>query len=146
MSAEQDCPFCRIAKGELPAVKLFEDQDVLAIMDRYPATPAHVLVLPKRHIGDIYDMPGDLGCRVIEVATVVCRAIKSELNPQGLNLVQANGAAAGQTISHFHLHIVPRYENDAVILNFGHGKIPASQTDLETIARKLRPAFLWPLP
>jgi histidine triad (HIT) family protein len=136
--AEDDCPFCRIGRHELDYVAVLEDGDILAVMDLYPATPGHVLVLPKKHIETIYDMPEDLGARIMTTAMLVAMGIKEKLSPDGLNLIQSNQAAAGQTIPHFHLHIVPRYASDPVILQFGHGSRPERVGELDRIASLIR--------
>ena len=114
---------------------LKETADILAIMDLFPATPGHILVLPKRHIETIYTMPEELGAVLIEEAIAISKAVKKKLSPDGLNLVQSNEPAAGQTISHFHLHILPRYQNDSISLRFGHGPVGAKIEDLERIAQ-----------
>jgi len=135
------CPFCKIAKRKLRAVVVYEDNDILAIMDLYPATPGHVLVLPKQHIENIYSLPADLAARIMVTATELAKAIKQQLSPDGLNLIQSNELAAGQTIPHFHLHIVPRYKGDSVALQFGHGTIPGDARELERIASIVRAAL-----
>jgi histidine triad (HIT) family protein len=135
---DRDCPFCRIGMHELEHVAVLEDEDVLAVMDRYPATPGHVLVLPKRHIETLYEMPEYLGARIMTTAVLVAKAIKEKLSPAGMNLIQSNEAAAGQTVSHFHLHIVPRYEGDRVLLQFGHGNRAERAPELERIASLLK--------
>lgn len=137
----EGCPFCKIGKHELPAMVVEEDNDVLAIMDLYPATTGHILVLPKLHIEDIYSLPPDLGARIMVMALAVARAIKETLSPIGLNLLQFNGVEAGQTIPHFHLHIVPRYRHDSVFLRFGHGNIPAQIEELDRLASLIRSAL-----
>lgn len=142
MKYEKNCPFCRMAKHELPAIVVYEDNDILAIMDLYPATPGHVLVLPKEHIENIYEMTTDLGSRIMDTAIAVSKAIKQKLSPDGLNLIQSNELAAGQTISHFHLHIVPRHNGDAVNLRFGHGNIPAQINDLAKAASLINSALV----
>ena len=95
-------------------------------MDLYPATPGYILVLPKQHIENIYNMPDELGGHTMKVTVKLSRAVKRQLSQDGLNLVQANEPAAGQNIPHFHLHIIPRYKDDTIILRFGYGSIPAS--------------------
>lgn len=132
------CPFCKMAERELRPVVVYEDNDILAIMDLYPATSGHTLVLPKQHIENLYDMPSDLGAHIMVVAVAVAKAVKQKLSPNGLNLIQSNELAAGQTIPHFHLHIVPRYQNDLVILKFGHGNVPAEPKELERTASLIR--------
>jgi histidine triad (HIT) family protein len=133
-----NCPFCKISKHELPAVTIIEDDAIITIMDLYPATPGHILIIPKQHIENIYMMPPDVGSHIMKTAIVVAKAIEQKLRPDGLNLIQANGTAAGQTIPHFHLHLVPRYKDDPVYLEFGHGILPADKVELEDIASKLR--------
>lgn len=110
----------------------------MAIMDLYPATPGHVLVIPKSHIENIYSMPGELGRDIMAVAVKIAGAIKQGLHPIGVNLIQANEEAGGQTIAHFHLHIVPRYQGDSVVLRFGHGEKPTQAEELGAVADKIR--------
>jgi len=97
-------------------VVVFEDKDILVIMDLYPATPGHLLILPKKHFENIYEIPADLGAHIMATAVLMAKAIKERLSPDGLNLIQSNQEAAGQTIPHFHIHIVPRYKDDQVSL------------------------------
>ncbi len=140
-SSPKGCPFCQMVRGELQAIKVYEDAEVLAIMDLYPATRGHILVLTKRHIENIYSLPDDLGARIMEVVIKISRAVKSRLAPDGLNLIQANEAAAWQTIPHFHVHILPRYVNDSVVLRFGHGRDPADREKLEQLADSVSSAI-----
>jgi histidine triad (HIT) family protein len=137
-NTSKGCPFCKIAKDKSDSVVLLEDDDILVIMDRYPATPGHMLVLPKKHIETIYEMPADLGAHIMSTAVLMAKAVKEKLSPDGLNLVQSNETAAGQTIPHFHLHLVPRYKHDKVHLRFGHGDIPVAINELERIASLLK--------
>jgi histidine triad (HIT) family protein len=133
-----NCLFCRIVRRELDHVPVLEDAQVLAIMDLYPATPGHVLVLPKQHIETLYEMPVDVGAQLMTTAIMVAKAIREKLSPVGLNLVQSNGVAAGQVIPHFHLHLVPRYNGDPVSLRFGHENRPERVGELERIASLLK--------
>ena len=141
-SEEKKCSFCRLVRHELNAVAVHEDYGILAVMDLYPATPGHILVLPKEHIENIYVMPAELGACIMATAIYVAKAIKQKLSPDGLNLIQSNGLAAGQTIPHFHLHIVPRYNGDPVSLRFGHGAVPAKINDLEKVASLISSALV----
>ena len=136
------CPFCKMARHELPVVVIQENKDLLAIMDLYPATHGHVLVLPKKHIENIYNMPSDLGARLMVMAISIANAIKQKLSPDGINLIQSNELAAGQTVLHFHLHIVPRYRGDQVNLKFGHGGVPANIEGLEHTAFLIRSGLI----
>jgi len=136
--SDGDCLFCKMNRQEINKVVVYEDNDILVIMDLYPATPGHMLVLTKQHIETIYNMPEDLGARIMTTAIDVAKSIKQKLSPNGLNLIQSNEVSAGQTVSHFHLHIVPRYGDDSVVLRFGHGNIPEDITELEGIASLVR--------
>ena len=136
--SDPDCLFCRIVRHELKAVVVHEDKDVLVMMDLYPATPGHMLVLPKEHIETIYTMSENIGARIMTIAIAVAKSIKQKLSPTGLNLIQSNEFAAGQTVPHFHLHIVPRYKDDSVLLRFGHGNIPEDVAELNRIASLIK--------
>ncbi len=106
------CIFCKIANGEIPSNTIFEDDDFRVILDNGPATKGHALVLPKKHYADLYELPEETAAAAIKVAKKVAATMKDKLGCDGLNLVQNNGSTAGQTVMHFHLHIIPRYEND----------------------------------
>ena len=106
------CIFCKIANGEIPSNTIYEDDKFRVILDNGPATKGHALVLPKEHYANLFEMPQDLLADAAVVAKKVATNIKDKLSCDGLNLVQNNGEAAGQTVMHFHLHIIPRYEND----------------------------------
>jgi len=116
MKDEKSCPFCKMVRHQIHAVVVYEDDEILAVMDLFPATPGHVLVLPKQHIENIYSLREDLASRIMMTATRIAKAIKQQLSPDGLNLIQSNKLAAGQAIPHFHLHVVPRYKDDQVVL------------------------------
>ncbi len=106
------CIFCKIANGEIPSNTIYEDDKFRVILDNGPATKGHALVLPKEHYANLFEMPQDLLADAAVVAKKVASNIKDKLSCDGLNLVQNNGETAGQTVMHFHLHIIPRYEND----------------------------------
>ncbi len=106
------CIFCKIANGEIPSNTIYEDDDFRVILDNGPATKGHALVLPKKHYADLYELPEETAAAAIKVAKKVASTMKDKLGCDGLNLVQNNGSTAGQTVMHFHLHIIPRYEND----------------------------------
>ena len=107
-----NCIFCKIANGEIPSNTIYEDDKFRVILDNGPATKGHALVLPKEHYANLFEMPEDLLADASRVAKKVASNIKDKLSCDGLNLVQNNGETAGQTVMHFHLHIIPRYEND----------------------------------
>ncbi len=107
-----NCIFCKIANGEIPSNTIYEDDDFRVILDNGPATKGHALVLPKAHYADLFEIPEDKAAGAIKVAKKVAGLMKEKLGCDGLNLVQNNGSVAGQTVMHFHLHVIPRYEND----------------------------------
>ena len=104
------CIFCKIVAGELPGEVLYEDEHVIAFMDIMPVTKGHVLLIPKTHRENVYDLTSDEASHLFAVAPKIANAIKDTFKPAGMNLVQNNGAAAGQAVFHFHLHFVPRYD------------------------------------
>ena len=132
---KDDCIFCKIANGEIPSRTLYEDGDFRVILDLGPATEGHALLLPKEHADNLYELPEEIASRVFVVAKKIARNMKEKLGCDGLNLVQNNGEAAGQTVSHFHLHIIPRYAGDGQNINWVPGK--PSQEELEAIKDKL---------
>lgn len=106
------CIFCKIANGEIPSRTVYEDADFRAILDLGPATKGHTLILPKEHAEDLYELPEEVAARVLPVAKMVAGLLKERLGCDGMNLVQNNGETAGQTVKHFHLHLIPRYVGD----------------------------------
>ena len=107
-----DCIFCKIANGEIPSNTIYEDDDFRVILDLGPASKGHALVLPKKHYADLFEIPEEIVAGAVKVAKKVAGIMKEKLGCDGLNLVQNNGEAAGQTVMHFHLHIIPRYKDD----------------------------------
>ncbi|MXV77626.1 HIT family protein [Candidatus Poribacteria bacterium] len=111
-----ECIFCAIVEGKIPSAKVYENEHVFAFMDIAPANPGHLLVIPKQHYRNIFDMPADVGSKIMEAAIPLAAAIRETLNPDGLNLFQSNEPAAFQTVFHFHLHLIPRWEGDPLRL------------------------------
>lgn len=109
-----DCDFCEIAAGRSPAEIVFEDDDSVAFIPLRPAAVGHALIIPKRHIVDIYELDASAGAPLIEATTRVANAIKRALSPDGMNLISSAGAAATQTVFHLHLHLVPRWTGDHI--------------------------------
>lgn len=106
------CIFCGIANGEIPSRTLYEDGDFRVILDLGPATKGHALILPKKHAKDLFELPEETAAKAMILAKKMALLMKEKLHCDGLNLVQNNGEAAGQTVPHFHLHLIPRYQND----------------------------------
>ncbi len=111
-----ECIFCAIVDGKIPSAKVYENDHVFAFMDIAPANPGHLLIIPKQHYRNIFDMPVDVGSKIMEAAVLLANAIKDTLKPDGLNLFQSNEPAAFQTVYHFHLHLIPRWEKDPLRL------------------------------
>ena len=107
-----DCVFCRLRDGQIPSVKVYEDGRTLAFMDINPLSPGHCLVIPKAHAATLFEADLEDLHAAIATAQLVARAIREALAPDGLNMLQANGAAAFQSVPHFHLHLIPRWAND----------------------------------
>ena len=109
-----NCIFCKIIAGEIPSAVIFEDEEFKAILDRFPGNIGHVLVLPKKHYSNIFDIDEDVAGGLFRLATKIAKNMKEVLGFEAMNVVQNNGSLAGQTVHHFHLHLIPRYENDKV--------------------------------
>jgi histidine triad (HIT) family protein len=118
MAPRQDCVFCRIIAGGEPCFRLCEDRDTLAFMDKHPANDGHCLVIPKTHCPTIFDLSPDDTAALGRTVRNIARAVQRALQPSGLNLVQANGAAAGQSIMHVHFHVLPRRDGDNLQINW----------------------------
>lgn len=109
---KDDCIFCKLANGVFPTNTVYEDDDFRVILDIEPATKGHCLILPKNHYKDLSELDDEVGAKVMPLAKKIMGLMKEKLHCDGLNLVQNNGEVAGQTVFHFHLHIIPRYNND----------------------------------
>jgi histidine triad (HIT) family protein len=109
-----DCIFCKIAKGEIPSEKIYEDADVLAFLDIGPVNKGHALVIPKRHYETIMDMPDEALAKVAAVVKKVAAAVKKAVSADGISIGQSNHKSAGQAIPHVHFHVMPRYANDGL--------------------------------
>jgi len=131
--------FSRIVSGEIPALKIHEDQDTLAFMDINPASRGHTLVICKHEYPDLFSIPPATLAAVMHTTQQVALALRSVVQPDGINIIQNNGAAAGQTIFHFHVHLIPRWEgDDAVRLWQPHA---ADQEELRALAERLSAAL-----
>jgi len=127
--------FSKMVSGEIPALKIYEDQATLAFMDIYPATRGHALVISKAEHSDLYAIPPETLAAVTRTVQRVALALHTALQPDGLNVIQNNGAAAGQTVFHYHVHLIPRWEGDqAVQLWTPHS---GDQTELRALAEQI---------
>ncbi|WP_322009648.1 HIT family protein [Paraburkholderia sp. J12] len=130
--------FARILRGELPCIKVCENETTLAIMDVMPQADGHVLVLPKAPAEEIYELPVEAGAAAIEMVQKVAVAVRTALAPEGLLIAQFNGAAAGQTVPHVHFHLIPRREGETLR---PHAREMADMAKLEAIAQRIRAAL-----
>ena len=110
----ENCIFCKIVAGEIPSATIYEDADFRVILDIEPASKGHALILPKQHYANLYELPEELASKVLVVAKKVVTAMTEVLGCDGYNVLQNNGEVAGQTVFHFHMHLVPRYKDDKV--------------------------------
>ena len=131
-----DCIFCKIANGEIPAATLYEDEDFRVILDLGPASKGHSLILPKKHAANIYELLDETAGKAMILAKKMAGKLTDALNCDGFNIVQNNGEIAGQTVNHFHLHLIPRYEGDGLNLNWPQQEISAEQ--LEEIRQSIK--------
>jgi histidine triad (HIT) family protein len=104
-----DCIFCKIVNGEIPSAKVFENEHVFAFLDLSQVTKGHTLVIPKVHKENIFELTPEIASKVFEVVPQIANSIKKQFHPEGLNLLNNNGALAGQSVFHYHMHIIPRY-------------------------------------
>lgn len=126
-----NCIFCKIAAGEIPSKTLFEDEQFRVILDLGPVTKGHALILPKEHYANLYELPEEVAAEAMKLAKKMATVMTQKLGCQGFNLMQNNGEIAGQTIFHFHLHLIPRYEGDGQTFEMKPGS--PSQEELEEI-------------
>ncbi|WBQ11040.1 HIT family protein [Hyphomonadaceae bacterium ML37] len=128
--------FAKILRGDAPSVKVFEDKQVIAIMDVFPQSEGHVLVIPKARARNLLDLPAEAASAAMERVQQVARAVEAALKPDGVMVAQFSGAAAGQTVFHVHFHVIPRWADRQIA---GHGQ--AGQADvkaLEALAERIR--------
>ncbi len=113
---KDDCIFCKIANGEIPSCTVYEDEAFRVILDIAPAAKGHALILPKEHYDNLWELGETEAAKVMSIAAKVSAGQKAALGCDGVNVLQNNGVAAGQTVFHFHMHLIPRYENDDMLI------------------------------
>ena len=124
---DEGCIFCRIANGEIPSNTLYEDENYRVILDLGPATRGHALILPKEHYADLYELPEESCGEVLKIEKKMAVRMKEKLGCTGMNLVQNNGESAGQTVRHFHIHLIPRYDDGSKIVSWTPGEPSAEE-------------------
>jgi len=130
----ENCIFCKIVRGEIPSVKVWEDEKFLAFLDIFPATEGHTLIIPKKHYENIFDMPKDVLKDSAEVAQKIAFLLKEKLGAEGINLLNSNNKIAGQEVPHYHIHIIPRYSKDEFEIIF---KDKIKDINLKETAKKI---------
>ena len=136
MKTDPDCIFCKIVAGQTPCFKLLEDDDTHAFMDIYPANDGHCLVIAKDHYPTLFEISDEAFAAVSRSISRVARAVNQALSPVGLNLVQANGPGAQQSVAHFHIHVIPRSRDDDLKLNWSAKT--GDHDNIAAIAEKIR--------
>ena len=136
MASDPNCIFCKIVAGTIPCFKLFEDGATLAFMDINPVHDGHCLVIPKAHYPTVLDITPEAFAAAARTATRVARAVNAAVKPEGINLMQANGEGAGQSVGHFHLHIIPRRAEDMLLFNWEPQ--PGDHARIGEVAERIR--------
>jgi histidine triad (HIT) family protein len=136
MTTDPDCIFCKIVAGTVPCFKLCEDADTLAFMDINPVHDGHCLVIPKAHYPTVFEIAPEAFAAAARTAARVAKAVDAALRPDGLNLIQANGSGAGQSVGHVHLHVFPRRLDDRVAINWDPQ--PGDRARIAEIAKRIR--------
>ena len=126
---KDDCIFCKLANGVIPTRKIYEDDDFTVILDAEPATKGHALILPKEHYNDLFEIDEAVAAKVMPLAKRIAARMKEVLGCDGLNVVQNNGPEAGQTVFHFHTHLIPRYAGSKHILTWTHESFTDEEQD-----------------
>ena len=132
------CIFCAIVEGKAPSRRVYEDDDAIAFMDINPATDGHALVIPRAHVRDLWDIDEPTASKVMAASVRVAEQMKKALEPDGINILHATGAAAFQTVFHFHLHLIPRYLGDPIKLPWVPR--PGDRTTIDSLAEKIASA------
>lgn len=134
-----DCLFCKIIDGQIPSLKVYEDEHVYAFMDIMPLTKGHTLLIPKTHCKDLFEMTEEVASNLYAAAPKVANAIKAAFHPVGMNTVNNNGVAAGQTVFHYHLHFIPRYdEKDGLVVEWNSRQAEFPLEVLTKIAEQIK--------
>lgn len=133
---DDNCIFCKIAAGEIPSATLYEDEDFRVILDLGPASKGHALILPKEHYRNLFDLEDELAAKAMVLAKKMTVRLKDVLECDGYNVIQNNEECAGQTVFHFHMHMIPRYEGDHVGIGWHTGEL--KEEDKEEILNKLK--------
>ena len=132
---DDNCIFCKLANGDIPTNSIYEDDDFKVILDASPATKGHSLIIPKSHYKDIYEIDEDLAGKAFKLAKKLTISMTDKLGCEGFNILQNNKEVAGQTVFHFHMHLIPRYKEGKSILTWGHEEF--TPEEMEDICKSL---------
>lgn len=132
---DENCIFCKLAGGEIPTATLYEDEDFRVILDANPAAKGHALIIPKEHYANLYELDDELARKVLVLAKKMITKLTDILGCDGYNIVQNNGEAAGQTVFHFHMHLIPRFKDDGVGVTWKMGEL--TEEDKNDILSKM---------
>ena len=133
---DENCIFCKLANGDIPTATVYEDEDFRVILDANPAAKGHALILPKEHYANLYEIDDELAGKSMILAKKMITKLTKALGCDGFNIVQNNGEVAGQTVFHFHMHLIPRYKGDEVGLTWKAGELSDEVRD--EILKKVR--------
>ncbi len=133
---DNNCIFCKLANGDIPTNTVYEDKDFRVILDNSPATKGHALILPKQHYADLFEIEDETLAKAAKLAKKVISHEKSVLGCDGYNVLQNNGEAAGQTVFHFHMHLIPRYAEEKSIIEWEHKEF--SDDEMKQICQNMK--------
>ena len=134
---DEQCIFCKLANGDIPTNSIYQDDDFNVILDADPATKGHALILPKNHFANLLEIDDEVASKALPLAKKIAKKMMDSLNCAGVNIVQNNGEAAGQTVHHFHIHVIPRYvdDPDKTICGWSHQSFSEEETN--NVVKKL---------
>ena len=138
MASNPNCIFCKIVSGEVPCLKLYEDAQTLAFMDISPVHDGHCLAIPKQHYSTVFTISPRAVAAVAQTAAKIAKAVDQAVKPDGLSIMQANGPGAGQSVGHFHFHVLPRRIDDQLLFNWERYQTPGDRVRLTELAERIR--------
>ncbi len=133
---QEDCIFCKIISGKISSTKVYEDEKFISFMDIMPANKGHLLIVPKKHCTTFADLPDDIIKEINILTQKIAKAMYTSLKPDGYNCFHNNHPAAGQVVPHFHVHVVPRYDNDGIIFDWPKRKY--ENNEMQEISKKIK--------
>lgn len=133
----EECIFCKIVKGEIPSIKIYEDNDFLVFMDIFPIVKGHSLIIPKEHYRNALDTPEHIGAKMYPLITKIANSVKKAYNADGIGIMQFNEPAAGQEVFHSHVHILPRFKDDNVKISIPQ-RLKLDMEEIKAEAEKIK--------